>query len=325
MKKFVRTLRENFIFLLMVLPGAAWLILFFYIPVFGNIVAFKDYHITGEGFIDSVMKSKWVGFDNFKFLFSSKDAYIITRNTVLYNLGFIFLGLIVSVGIAIIFSELRSKRVVKVLQTSMLFPYFLSWVIISFFTDAFLNVDKGLVNHILTSFGMKAINFYSELWIWPALLLFLGIWKGFGYSSVMYYATIMGIDPTYYEAATVDGASKWQRIRNITIPQLSSLITVLTILAVGNIFRADFGLFYQIPHNAGALYSVTNVIDVYVYNGLTKSGDIGMTAAAGLYQSVVGLVLVLISNIIARRIDKNAALLYKGGSYEKINHSKRKN
>lgn len=308
MKKFVRTLRENFIFLLMVLPGAAWLILFFYIPVFGNIVAFKDYHITGEGFIDSVMKSKWVGFDNFKFLFSSKDAYIITRNTVLYNLGFIFLGLIVSVGIAIIFSELRSKRVVKVLQTSMLFPYFLSWVIISFFTDAFLNVDKGFVNHILTSLGMKAINFYSELWIWPALLLFLGIWKGFGYSSVMYYATIMGIDPTYYEAATVDGASKWQRIRNITIPQLSSLITVLTILAVGNIFRADFGLFYQIPHNAGALYSVTNVIDVYVYNGLTKSGDIGMTAAAGLYQSVVGLVLVLISNIIARRIDKNAAL-----------------
>ena len=308
MKKFVRTLRENFIFLLMVLPGAAWLILFFYIPVFGNIVAFKDNHITGEGFIDSVMKSKWVGFDNFKFLFSSKDAYIITRNTVLYNLGFIFLGLIVSVGIAIIFSELRSKRVVKVLQTSMLFPYFLSWVIISFFTDAFLNVDKGLVNHILTSFGMKAINFYSELWIWPALLLFLGIWKGFGYSSVMYYATIMGIDPTFYEAATVDGASKWQRIRNITIPQLSSLITVLTILAVGNIFRADFGLFYQIPHNAGALYSVTNVIDVYVYNGLTKSGDIGMTAAAGLYQSVVGLVLVLISNIIARRIDKNAAL-----------------
>ena len=308
MKKFVRTLRENFIFLLMVLPGAAWLILFFYIPVFGNIVAFKDYHITGEGFIDSVMKSKWVGFDNFKFLFSSKDAYIITRNTVLYNLGFIFLGLIVSVGIAIIFSELRSKRVVKVLQTSMLFPYFLSWVIISFFTDAFLNVDKGLVNHILTSLGMKTINFYSELWIWPALLLFLGIWKGFGYSSVMYYATIMGIDPTYYEAATVDGASKWQRIRNITIPQLSSLITVLTILAVGNIFRADFGLFYQIPHNAGALYSVTNVIDVYVYNGLTKSGDIGMTAAAGLYQSVVGLVLVLISNIIARRNDKNAAL-----------------
>ena len=190
----------------------------------------------------------------------------------------------------------------------MLFPYFLSWVIISFFTDAFLNVDKGLINHVLTSLGMKGINFYTEVAIWPALLLFLGIWKGFGYSSVMYYATIMGIDPTFYEAATVDGASKWQRIRHITIPQLASLITVLTILAIGNIFRADFGLFYQIPHNSGALYSVTNVIDVYVYNGLAKSGDIAMAAAAGLYQSVVGLILVLLSNIVARRIDKNAAL-----------------
>ena len=244
MKKFVRTLRENLIFFLMVLPGAAWLILFFYIPVFWENVAlaFKDYHIMGEGFIDSVMKSKWVGFDNFKFLFSSKDAYIITRNTVLYNLGFIFLGLIVSVGIAIIFSELRSKsgwsRCFKPPCSSHTSYHGLSSASSPM---PFLNVDKGLVNHILTSFGMKAINFYSELWIWPALLLFLGIWKGFGYSSVMYYATIMGIDPTYYEAATVDGASKWQRIRNITIPQLSSLITVLTILAVGNIFRADFG------------------------------------------------------------------------------------
>ena len=308
MKKFVKTLRENLIFFLMVLPGAVWLILFFYIPVLGNVVAFKDYHITGEGFIDSVMKSKWVGFDNFKFLFSSKDAYIITRNTVLYNLAFIFLGLIVSVGIAIIFSEMRSKRLVKVFQTSMLFPYFLSWVIISFFTDAFLNVDKGLINHVLTSLGMKGINFYTEVSIWPALLLFLGIWKGFGYSSVMYYATIMGIDPTFYEAATVDGASKWQRIRNVTIPQLTPLVTVLTILAVGNIFRADFGLFYQIPHNAGQLYNVTNVLDVYVFNGLTQTADIGMASAAGLYQSVVGLILVILSNLLARRVDPNSAL-----------------
>ena len=211
MNKFSKTLRDNWIFLLMVLPGALWLILFFYIPVFGNVVAFKDYHMTSNGFIDSIMNSKWVGLDNFRFLFSSKDAFIITRNTVLYNLGFIFIGLIVSVGIAIILSELRSKRMVKIFQTSMLFPYFLSWVIISFFTDAFLNIDKGVFNHLLETLGLKEINFYADLGIWPYLLLFLGIWKGFGYSSVMYYATIMGIDPTYYEAATVDGASKWQR------------------------------------------------------------------------------------------------------------------
>ena len=281
MNKFSKTLRDNWIFLLMVLPGALWLILFFYIPVFGNVVAFKDYHMTSNGFIDSIMNSRWVGLDNFRFLFSSKDAFIITRNTVLYNLGFIFIGLIVSVGIAIILSELRSKRMVKIFQTSMLFPYFLSWVIISF---------------------------YADLGIWPYLLLFLGIWKGFGYSSVMYYATIMGIDPTYYEAATVDGASKWQRIRNVTIPQLTPLVTVLTILAVGNIFRADFGLFYQIPHNAGQLYNVTNVLDVYVYNGLTQTADIGMASAAGLYQSVVGLILVILSNLLARRVDPNSAL-----------------
>jgi len=241
-------------------------------------------------------------------LFSSKDAFVITRNTVLYNLGFIFIGLIVSVGIAIILSELRSKQMVKIYQTSMLFPYFLSWVIISFFTDAFLNIDKGLINHTLEALGMKGINFYADVSIWPYLLLFLGIWKGFGYSSVMYYATIMGIDPTYYEAATVDGASKWQRIRNVTIPQLTPLVTVLTILAVGNIFRADFGLFYQIPHNAGQLYSVTNVLDVYVFNGLTQTADIGMASAAGLYQSVVGLILVILSNLLARRVDPNSAL-----------------
>ena len=190
----------------------------------------------------------------------------------------------------------------------MLFPYFLSWVIISFFTDAFLNIDKGLINHTLEALGMKGINFYADVSIWPYLLLFLGIWKGFGYSSVMYYATIMGIDPTYYEAATVDGASKWQRIRNVTIPQLTPLVTVLTILAVGNIFRADFGLFCQIPHNAGQLYSVTNVLDVYVFNGLTQTADIGMASAAGLYQSVVGLILVILSNLLARRVDPNSAL-----------------
>ena len=253
MNKFSKTLRDNWIFLLMVLPGALWLILFFYIPVFGNVVAFKDYHMTSNGFIDSIMNSKWVGLDNFRFLFSSKDAFIITRNTVLYNLGFIFIGLIVSVGIAIILSELRSKRMVKIFQTSMLFPYFLSWVIISFFTDAFLNIDKGVFNHFLESIGMKEINFYADLGIWPYLLLFLGIWKGFGYSSVMYYATIMGIDPTYYEAATVDGASKWQRIRNVTIPQLTPLVTVLTILAVGNIFRALRSLLPNPPQCWSAL------------------------------------------------------------------------
>lgn len=308
MKKIFQTLKDNLIFLLMVLPGAVWLVLFFYIPVLGNVVAFKNYKLTGDGFIHSVMTSKWVGLDNFKFLFSSRDAFIITRNTLLYNAGFIIFGLIVAVGLAIIFSELRSKKMVKIYQTTMLFPYFLSWIIISFFVYAFLSPDKGLLNNIIHSFGGEGQSWYNVVSFWPAFLLFIGIWKGLGYNSIIYYATIMGIDPTYYEAATVDGASKWQRIRHVTIPQLVPLITVLTILAVGNIFRADFGLFFQIPRDSGTIYSVTNVLDTYVYNGLAKTGDISMAAAAGLYQSVVGLILVISTNLIVRRLDKNSAL-----------------
>ncbi|MGT2910538.1 ABC transporter permease [Streptococcus cameli] len=306
--KFLKDLKKNAIFLLMILPGACWFILFFYIPVLGNVVAFQDYRISGNGFIDSILTSEWVGFDNFKFLFQSSDAYIITRNTLLYNIGFIIIGLIFAVGIAIIFSEMRSARLVKIYQTTTLFPYFLSWVIISFFVYAFLSPDKGLINNTLVNFGLEPINWYNAPSYWPFILIFLGIWKGLGYNSIIYYASIMGIDPTFYEAATVDGATKWQKIRYVTLPQLAPLVTVLTILAVGNIFRADFGLFYQIPKNSGTLYNVTQVLDTYVYNGISGTGDIGMAAAAGLYQSVVGCILVVTANLLARKIDKESAL-----------------
>lgn len=308
MKKWMTTIKQNAPFLLMVLPGVIWFILFFYIPVFGNVVAFKDYRQTGNGFFDSVMKSEWVGLENFKFLFQSSDAFIITRNTLLYNLGFIILGLLFAVSIAIIFSEMRSKRLVKIYQTTTLFPYFISWVIISFFVYAFLSPDKGLFNNILQDIGLDPINWYNEPGYWPFILIFLGIWKGLGYNSIIYYASIMGIDPTYHEAAIVDGATKWQRIRYVTLPQLAPLMTILTILAVGNIFRADFGLFYQIPKNSGPLYNVTQVLDTYVYNGISGTGDIGMASAAGLYQSVIGCILVVTTNLIVRKIDKESAL-----------------
>ena len=307
-KNVLKKLRDNAMFLLMVLPGALWLIFMFYIPVLGNVVAFKNYRLTPNGFIDSLIKSDWVGLDNFKFLFNSKDAFVITRNTILYNVAFIIFGLMASVGVAIIFSELRSRRLVKIYQTLMLFPYFISWVIISFFVYAFLSPDKGIINHSLESMGLNPVNWFTTPTFWPAFLLFIGIWKGIGYNSIIYYASIMGIDPTFYEAATVDGATKWQRIRHITIPQLVPLITVLTILAVGNIFRADFGLFYLIPRNSGPLHSVTAVLDTYIYNGLASTGDISMSAAAGLYQSIVGCILVVVSNLIVRRFDKDSAL-----------------
>ena len=197
---------------------------------------------------------------------------------------------------------------IKVYQTSMLLPYFISWVIISYFVYAFLSPDKGLLNAIITGNGGEAINWYNEPRFWPFILLFLGVWKGIGYNSIIYFASIMGIDPTYYEAAMVDGATKWQQIKNVTIPQLVPLITILSILAVGNIFKADFGLFYQIPRNSGALYEVTSVLDTYIYNGLTSSGDIGMASAAGLYQSVVGCILVVGANLFVRRFDEESAL-----------------
>lgn len=308
-KGFLRKLYDNKALLLFVLPGALWLVLFFYIPVFGNIVAFKDFRFAeGGGFWRSIFSSEWVGFDNFKFLFSSSNAYIITRNTILYNLAFIIIGLVAAVTVAIIMSQLRSRKLIKFYQTSMLLPYFLSWVIISYFVYSFLSPDKGMINSIIAANGGSTVNWYTDSFYWPFILIFLGIWKGLGYNSVVYFAAIMGIDPTYYEAAEIDGATKWQQIRHVIIPHLVPLITILSILSVGNIFRADFGLFYQVPRNSGALYNVTSVLDTYIYNGLTTSGDIGMSTAAGLYQSVVGFVLVVTTNFIVRRFDKESAL-----------------
>ncbi|HCM89978.1 MAG TPA: sugar ABC transporter permease [Vagococcus sp.] len=292
----------------MSLPGMLWLIVFFYIPVFGNVVAFKNFKISEGGFIKSLMDSPWVGLKNFEFLFSTSNAYIITRNTVLYNVAFIILNLIMAVFFAVILSQLRSKRSIKIIQTSMLLPYFLSWVIISHFLYSFLSPEKGLFNAMIMSNGGEGISWYNEPKYWPGIILFMGVWKGIGYNSIIYFASIMGIDMTYYEAAEVDGASKWQQIIHVTIPQLIPLMMVLTILAVGNIFKADFGLFYQLPKDSGTLYDVTNVLDTYVYRGLTSSGDIGMAAAAGLYQSVVGCILLVGTNLIARKYDESSAL-----------------
>lgn len=294
----------NLPFILFALPAAIWMIFFFYIPVFANVVAFKDFQFSPDGFLASLTQSKWVGFENFKFLFSSNNAWLITKNTLLYNLGFISLNLIISVFFAIVMSELRHKRLVKVYQTTMLLPYFLSWVIIGYFVMAFLNPDKGLLNIILHTDK----NWYAEPKYWPFILLFLGTWKGIGYNSILYFATVMGIDPTLYEASMVDGANKWQQIKNVTLPQLLPLMTLMTILSVGNIFRADFGLFYTVPQNSGALYNVTSVLDTYIYNGLAATGDIGMSSAASLYQSVVGCILLVSTNAIVRRLDGDSAL-----------------
>src|SRR5699024_2744267 len=288
----------------MVLPGTIWFLLFAYLPMAGNVIAFKKFRIDPDGFFASIINSEWVGWDNFKYLFSTDNAFIITRNTIGYNLVFIVVGLVTAVTTAIILIELSNKRLDKVYQTGMLFPHFLSWVIVSYFVFTFLSPDRGLLNNILAWFGIDSIAWYSEPSYWPYIIVIMSIWKGVGYGSIVYLASIAGIDKTYYEAAMIDGATKFQQVRKITLPMLKPLIIILLIMDVGKIFNSDFGLFFQVPRDSGALYDVTNTIDTFVYRGLISLGDIGMSTAAGLYQSTVGFILVMITNYVVRKLDE---------------------
>jgi len=306
--EYLKGLKRNVPMLLMVLPGAVWFFFFAYLPMFGAIIAFKQYRNSYGGFINNLIHSKWVGFKNFEFLFKTDDAYIITRNTILYNVVFIGLGLVFSVMMAVILSELASKKLAKLYQTGMFLPYFLSWVIVGFFSFSFLSVDFGMLNKILGVFGIEPVFWYNDPTYWPYILTFMSLWKSIGYSSVVYLAAIVGIDKSYYEAAMIDGASKWQQIRSITIPMIKPLIIMLTLLAIGRIFYADFGLFYEVPRNSGPLFPVTNVIDTFVYRGLKTTGELGMSAAAGLYQSAIGFLLVILSNWLVRKFNKENAL-----------------
>lgn len=308
MAKFIKKFKANRELLILAAPGAIWFLIFAYIPMFGVIIAFKNFRVTGNGFIKSLMDSEWVGLRNFQFLFKSADAWIITRNTVLYNMVFIVLGIVIPVCMAIMLNELLNKKMAKFYQSAMFLPYFLSWVVVSYCLFAFLSVDKGYINHLLSLFGHKGIDWYTETKYWPWIIILMSQWKGIGYGTVVYLASIAGIDKTYYEAAMIDGATKWQQIKFITIPLLRPVITILFILSVGKIFNADFGLFYQLPKNSGPLYPVTNVIDTYVYRGLISLGEIGMSSAAALYQSVVGFILIMLSNYIVKKIDNENSL-----------------
>jgi putative aldouronate transport system permease protein len=305
--RFFKDINRNKALLLMVLPASIWFIFFSYLPMLGTVISFKEYRVHG-GFLSSIIHSRWVGFDNFKFLFSTNDAYIITRNTLLYNIVFIIIGLVLAVAMAIVLSEIANKRLAKWFQTGMFMPYFLSWVIVGYFAYSFLSYDRGVMNKIVLAFGMDPQQWYSEPKYWPFIIVIVFLWKSLGYNSVVYLAAIMGIDKSLYEAAMIDGANKWQQIRNVTLPMLTPLMTILTLLAIGRIFYADFGLFYQVTRDSGTLYNVTNVIDTYVYRGLKTTGEIGMSTAAGLYQSFVGFALVITSNWIVRRFNKDNAL-----------------
>lgn len=289
---------------LMFLPGALYMLINNYIPMVGLIVAFKKFNVR-----EGMFGSAWTGLDNFKFLFSTPDAWVITRNTLLYNMAFIVVNMVLGIIFAIFISDVLSEKLKKVYQSAILFPYLMSAVILSYIVYAFLSQSTGIINNtILPWLGIDSVNWYNNPQYWPAILIFANTWKGIGYGCLIFIAGINGIDPSFFEAARLDGASKWQQIRFITLPTLVPTVVTLTLMSVGRIFYSDFGLFYQIPRNSGMLYSTTNVIDTYVYRGLMEQSNIGMSAAAGFYQSIVGFVLVLTVNMIVKKFSRENAL-----------------
>ncbi len=309
-KQLKKDIMSQKILIFMMLPGAILIFLFSYLPMFGIIVAFKQFSFGGKSFFENLfVMSKWVGLDNFKFFIKTPDAYTITRNTILYNIVFITFGNLVAIFCAIGLNEIRKGYLKRIYQSSMLLPYFLSWIVLSYLFFGFLSFDKGIFNSILVNIlGTDAVNWYAEPKYWPYFIIFANRLKYCGYDAIIYLATLTAIDITYYEAAIIDGANKWKQIIHITIPLLSPVMIILILYGIGRIFNADFGLFFNLPLDAGALFDSTNVIDTYVYRSLRTNGDIAMASAAGLYQSVVGFVLVVTANSIVKKIDPEKAL-----------------
>lgn len=289
---------------LLALPGVIYLIINNYLPMFGVVIAFKDLD-----FRKGILFSDWAGLQNFQYLFQSSDAWQITRNTVCYNLAFIVLNAVLGIAVAIFLNEVRGKLATRFYQSIMLVPFLISWVVVSYLAYAFLATDTGFINNsILEPLGLQPISWYTEAKYWPAILIFVQVWKSIGFQCVIYYSSLISISTDYYEAATIDGATKWQQIKNITLPLLKPTVITLTILALGRIFNSDFSLFYQVPKNSGMLYSTTRTLDVYVYNALMNNNDYAMSSAASVYQSIVGFICIMLANGAIRKLDRSNAL-----------------
>lgn len=302
--------KKTLMLLTMVAPTALWLILLRYIPMAGIVIAFKKYKVytPKPSLVNNIVNSKWVGLGNFKFLFTSSDTLLVLRNTVGYNLLWIALGVVISVSFAIMINEITSKFVAKTYQTMMFFPFFLSWVVVSYFVMALLDPTSGLIVKAQLARGLTPTEWYHDYKPWPVILTICNLWKNMGYQTILYLAAITGIDKSQYEAAAIDGASKWQQIWYVTIPNLRNMVIILLIMDIGKIFNSDFGLFYSVPQNSGTIFRTTQVLDTYVYRALMNSQNIGMSTAASLFQNAVGFVLIMITNTMIRKIDPDSAL-----------------
>ena len=302
-KKRFTDLKKNLPLLALTIPGMLYLLINNYFPMFGVFIAFKDLDYS-----KGIFGSDWCGLKNFEFLFRTSEAGRMIRNTILYNLVFIILGTVLAVLVALLMSEITHMTISKFYQGSMILPNLISMVIVAYIVYAFLSPETGLLNAVIKSFGGEPISWYSKKEAWPFILVIVQMWKTVGYNSIVYIAAITGIDPSLYEAARIDGAGKFKQIFRVTLPQLKPMITLMILMSCGRIFSSDFGLFYQVPQNSGALYSVTQTIDTYVYRGLMQLGDVGMSSAAGLFQSVVGFLFVFGANAIVRATNKENAL-----------------
>lgn len=292
-------------FYIMFIPGLAYLLINNYLPLYGLQLAFKQF-----SYRKGITGSDWIGFKNFKFLFATKDAFIMIRNTLLYNIIWILIGIVFGVTVAILFNEILNKTAKKFYQTAILLPYLMSMVVVAYLVYAFLSTDTGLINNTILEgwLGKDGVAWYAESKYWPFILTFVQQWKQIGFGMLLYLSSLVGIDKTYYEAAMLDGATKWQQIKAITLPLLKPTIIMLMILNIGQIFRSDFGLFYQVPMNQGALYSTTQTIDTYVFRALLVNNNMGMSAAASFLQSVVGFIFIVAANTIVRKMDENSSL-----------------
>ena len=300
---FLFNLKKHWLLFIMLIPAIAYVLVFSYAPMTGLVLAFKSYQFRG-----GIYFSPWNDLQNFEALLISGKLGMATRNTLLYNIAFIALGVVFEMGSAILLNEIVFKRFKKISQTLMFLPYFISWVVVSAIVYNVFNYERGVVNHVLTALGGDAFDLYNTPGAWPILLVLLKLWKQTGYGSVVYLAAITGLDQEMFEAATIDGANAWQKVRHITIPMLIPTMMILVLLGVGNIFRGDFGLFYQTVKSSAILQPVTEVIDTYVFKLLITDGNIGVSAAAGLYQSVLCFITINVCNYLVKRVQPDYAL-----------------
>ena len=300
---FLQDLRSNRMYLLLLLPAVLYVLIFCYIPMGGVVIAFKNYNYSS-----GILGSAWVGMKNFRFLAISNKLWTLTRNTLAYNFVFITVGMFMEVSFAIIINEMRCKWFKKTFQSFMFLPFFISWVVATAVIQTLLDYDSGLITRLVESMGGNMVNIYTTASPWPYLLVFFRMWKGVGYGSIIYLSAISGIDQEMYEAAEIDGANSWQKVFRITVPNLVPTMVIMFLLAVGQIFRGDFGMFYQMVGNNGVLLETADILDLYVYRAMSSGTNMGMSAAAGLYQSVLCFATIMLVNFIVKKIQPDYTL-----------------